>query len=141
MKGSDAFEATIGEYLKVRANTDEKFAEEMKKEGKSVHECCNFILNTVKKSGANGFCDDEIFSLAVHYYDEDFTEKDLLKEISGTVVVNHKVELTEEDKKEIEQKAKDDYYAECVRKQKEANRPKPKKKEVVETPDLFEGLS
>ena len=32
MNGSEAFEATIGEYLKVRANTDEKFAEEMKKE-------------------------------------------------------------------------------------------------------------
>lgn len=141
MKGTEAFEATIGEYLKVRANTDEKFAEEMKKPGKSVHECCNFIMNTVKKSGCNGFCDDEIFSLAVHYYDEDITEKELLKDISATVVVNHDIELSDADKKDIEEKAKKAYFDECVRKQKEANRPKPKKKAVVETPDLFGGLS
>lgn len=141
MKGSEAFEATIGEYLKVRANTDEKFAEEMKKPGKSVHECCNFIMNTVKKSGCNGFCDDEIFSLAVHYYDEDISEKELLKDISATVVVNHDIELSDADKKDIEEKAKKAYFDECVRKQKEANRPKPKKKAVVETPDLFGGLS
>lgn len=141
MKGTEAFEDTIGEYLKVRANTDEKFAEEMKKPGKSVHECCNFIMNTVKKSGCNGFCDDEIFSLAVHYYDEDITEKELLKDISATVVVNHDIELSDADKKDIEEKAKKAYFDECVRKQKEANRPKPKKKAVVETPDLFGGLS
>lgn len=140
MKGSEAFEATIREYLTVRANTDEKFAEEMKKEGKSVHECCNFILNTVKKSGVNGFCDDEIFSLAVHYYDEDITEKNLLKDISGQVVINHKVKFSEEEKKQIEEKAKSDYYAECIRKQKESNKPKSKKK-TIETPDLFGGMS
>lgn len=141
MKGSEAFEATIGEYLKVRANTDEKFAEEMKNPNKSVHECCNFIMNTVKKSGCNGFCDDEIFSLAVHYYDEDISDTELLKDISATVVVNHDIELSDADKKSLEEKAKKDYYEECVRKQKEANRPKPKKKVVVETPDLFGGLS
>lgn len=141
MNGSEAFEATIGEYLKVRANTDEKFAEEMKKEGKSVHECCNYILNMVKKSGCCGFDDDEIFSLAVHYYDEDITDKALMKEIRSSVVVNHKMELKEEDKESIEEQAKKDYYQECMRKQREANHPKPKKKVEVQTPDLFGGLS
>lgn len=36
MKGTEAFKRTIGEYLQVRANTDEIFAQRMKKEGKTL---------------------------------------------------------------------------------------------------------
>lgn len=71
MKGTEAFKRTIGEYLQVRANTDEIFAQRMKKEGKTLDGCVDFILNTVKESGCNGFEDDEIYGMAVHYYDED----------------------------------------------------------------------
>lgn len=60
MKGTEVFKRTIGEYLQVRANTDEIFAQRMKKEGKTLDGCVDFILNTVKESGCNGFEDDEI---------------------------------------------------------------------------------
>ena len=71
MKTTEAFKRTIEDYLKVRANTDELFAKAFQKEGKSIDECCNFILQTVKESGCNGFEDEEICCMAVHYYVED----------------------------------------------------------------------
>lgn len=101
-KCSENFEKAIKFYLDNRAKTDKLFAEKYSNEKKSVKECCMFILNEVQKSGCNGFTDDEVFGMAVHYYDEDNLGE--IKDISCRVVVNHVVELTPEEK----QKAKDE---------------------------------
>lgn len=53
-------------------------------------------------SGCSGFSDDEIYSMAVHYYDEDNIE--VGKPNSCKVVVNHTIELTEEEKAEARQR-------------------------------------
>ncbi|MDK7751052.1 Cas9 inhibitor AcrIIA9 family protein, partial [Brevibacterium sp. UMB10442] len=58
----------------------------------------------------NGFEDDEIYSMAVHYYDED--EIEVEKEITCRVAVNHIVELTEEEKAEARQEAIKQYQRE-----------------------------
>ena len=116
MKTTEYFKRTIQEYLDRRATEDNLFAERLKNEKKNIDECCNFILNTVKESGCNGFTDEEIFSIAVHYYDENNLDPKYLKKVSGNVVVNHQIELTEADKIELEKKAKDDYYNDCLRK-------------------------
>ena len=138
MKTSDSFKKTIKAYLDKRASEDELFAVSYKKDNKNIDECVNFILNSVKESGCNGFDDDEIYSIAVHYYDEDELDAKYLKQIGCNVVVNHKPVLTEEDKKELEQKAKDDYYNECLRKQRElVNKPKKVVKKEVEQLSLF----
>jgi len=71
MKGSETFTQIIGEYLQSRASTDPLFAATLKKPNKNINDCITYILNTVKASGRNGFADEEIFSMAVHYYDED----------------------------------------------------------------------
>ena len=126
MKASDSFKRTIEDYLKVRANTDEQFAVSFAKPNKNIDECVNFIINTVKESGINGFEDEEIYGIAVHYYDEDELDTKYLKSVSAKVVVNHTPQLTEQDKAELEQKAKTDYYNECLRKQKESIQPKKK---------------
>lgn len=88
MKASDSFKQTIKDYLTVRANTDELFAKSFAKPGKSIDECCNYILNTVKASGCNGFEDDEIYGIAVHYYDEDNLDKNYLKNVGSLVFLN-----------------------------------------------------
>lgn len=118
MKGTDNFKRTIQDYLEVRVKTDELFAKFYAKENKNIDECVNFILSQVQKSGCNGFTDDEIFGIAVHYYDED-NIKDI-KPISCNVVVNHKVELTEEEKSELKNKARNDFYNEQLAKQRES---------------------
>ncbi len=70
MKSTDEFKKTIQEYLQQRAEEDELFAAAYSKKGKNINDCITYILNTVQKSGCNGFTDPEIFSMAVHYYDE-----------------------------------------------------------------------
>lgn len=112
MKGTDIFKRTIHTYLVQRAANDELFAEKYANPQKSIDNCVTYILNTVQKSGCNGFANDEIYSLAVHYYDEDNIE--VGKPMNAQVVVNHVVELTEEEKvqarKDAIQKVQDEAY-------------------------------
>jgi hypothetical protein len=102
MKSTEGFKKVIEEYLKQRANTDQLFAVTFAKANKNIDDCITYIINTVQESGCNGFEDSEIFSMAVHYYDEDDIK--VGEKRSCTVVTNHKVDLTPE---EIEQAKKD----------------------------------
>ncbi len=103
MKASNHFTRTILTYLEQRAETDLLFAEAFAKTDKNIDDCITYILNTVQNSGCNGFADDEIYSMAVHYYDEDTIE--VGKPIHSRVVVNHTVELTAEEKEEARKDA------------------------------------
>lgn len=137
-KTTKAFQDTIRAFLEEKARNDDAFNERYRNEKKSVEECCNFILNTVKETGCQGFTDAEIFGMATHYYDEDEVDPKYLKQMGGKVVVNHQVELTEEEKTELAEKAKKDYYEEQLRKQKElVNKPKKKEVQQVEQMSLF----
>lgn len=145
MKTTDHFKETIKAYLDKRAADDSLFAVVYAKEGKNIDDCVTYILNEVQKSGCVGFTDPEIFGMAVHYYDED--KIDIGKAIpTSRIVVNHVVELTEEDKEEARKKAIDDYQADVFRKMKyEAGKAAEKKAEKkaknkqpeFELPSLF----
>ena len=78
MSTTEQFKKTIKEYLENRAAGDELFAKSYAKENKSIDECINFILQQVQKSGCNGFTDEEVYGMAIHYYDED-SIKDVAK--------------------------------------------------------------
>ena len=110
MKATNEFKQIIKNYLDNRAQNDELFAVSYQKPNKSLDGCINFIFQEVQKSGCNGFADEEIFGMAVHYYDEDD-----LKEAKATqcrVVVNHTIELTEQEKAEAREKAIQKYHDE-----------------------------
>lgn len=111
MKATDPFKNAIRAYLDNRAANDELFAEVYAKEGKNIDDCVTYILNQVKASGCNGFADDEIYGMAVHYYDEDKIE--VGKPVSARVIVNH-IELTEEEKAAAKQKALDELVVELT---------------------------
>lgn len=96
MKATDAFTNTINAHLQSIAATDPLFAETLKKPKKNIKDCINYIFTTVQKSGKNGFADEEIFGMAVHYYDEDNINAG--KPVNCKVVVNHSINS---DKKEI----------------------------------------
>ena len=98
MKGSDAFKQTIKSYLESRGSRDPLFARIITKPGKNIDDCVTHILESVQKSGCNGFTDDEIYSMAIHYFDEDNIKVGSLPS-NIHVVVNHHVELTDEEKK------------------------------------------
>lgn len=136
MKGTENFKRTIQAYLEERAKVDELFAKSYSKPNKNIDDCITFILNEVQKSGCNGFEDDEIFGMAVHYYDED--NLSVGENISCDVVVNHKVELSEEEKQELKEKARNDFYQEQLSKQREVTKPKKKVETKNDGPSLFD---
>ena len=110
MKSTDHFKETIKDYLMSRAKEDSLFHEKLKNPKKKLADCIQYIYNTVKKSGRQGFNDDEIYNMAVHYYDEE--KIDVGKEIKGSVVVNHQIQLTEEEITEAKKKAKEQVISE-----------------------------
>lgn len=125
-KVSDTFKTTIKAYLDKRAAEDELFAKTYAKENKNLDECCNYILQQVQKSGCQGFADEEIYGMAVHYYDEDDIKN--VKPVSaGKIVVNHVVELSEAEKAEAKEKAKADYEKGQLAKIKEEERKREEK--------------
>ena len=97
MKTTDHFKRTIQAYLEQRAAEDKLFAVAYRKEDKNIDDCVTYILNEVQRSGCNGFTDGEVYSMAVHYYDEDDIE--VGNPLSCQVMVNHTVELTEEEQR------------------------------------------
>ena len=103
MKASNNFKETIKQYLDKRAAEDELFSVTYKKENKNLDECCNYVMECAKKGGCAGYSDQEVFGWAVHYYDEDDIKN--IKPISGKVIVNRSVELSEEDKENARKKA------------------------------------
>lgn len=104
MKGSESFKKRIQEHLEHKASSDSLFEKVYNKPNKNIDECINYILNEVYKSGCNGFDDTEIYSMAIHYYDEDNIVVEPNKSIQR-VVVDHHVEITDEEKQEIKQQA------------------------------------
>jgi hypothetical protein len=135
-KTSDAFANAIKNYLEKRAQEDELFATSYAKKNKNFDDCIAYIVGTVQKSGCNAFTSDEIFSMAVHYYDEDNIKVGKLPANYKVVTGNSSIELTPEEKEAARQaaiqKAQDDAYKAYT------ERPKKAKKENEDNqPTLF----
>lgn len=136
MKASNHFKNTIKAYLDQRAEADVLFSFQYSKPDKNIDDCVTYILNEVKKSGCNGFHDEEIYNMAVHFYDEDNIK--IGTPINNAhVVVNHFVELTEEEKLQARQEAIQKAQDEAYRKMTQPTR-KAKKVALTTQPSLFD---
>ena len=139
MSGTEQFTRTIAEDLNLRAATDPLFAPNLAKPHKNIEDCITYILQQVQQSGCNGFEDDEIYSMALHYYDEDDLE--VGSPVACHVVVNHTIVLTEEEKAEAHKQAIQQYQAQELRRLQEPKRVKAKAStdsEQVPQPSLFD---
>lgn len=122
------FKNAIKRYLDKRAQEDAMFAEAYKRENKTIDGCVDYILCEVQKIAKKGMAamtDDEVFGMAVHYYDEADVKAD--KKVRANVVITGE-------------------YAPAVPvapaedKVKKVSKAKPKvKKPKVEKKDPFEG--
>lgn len=129
------FQQSISDYLQGRGQADELFAETLKKPAKNIKDCCTYILNEVKRSNRQGFSDDEIFNMAVHYYDED-NIKVGEPVTNAKVVINRAIELTESDKELVKKAAEDNKKAAIAKAIAEATAKltaKPVKKKAAST--------
>jgi predicted nucleotidyltransferase len=134
-KGSEVFIDTIKKYLDDKAQRNELFAVKYLNENKSIDDCIKYIISEVYKSGNNGFEDGEIYSMAVHYYEENDIKID--SDVDNIkVVVNHHVEITEEEK----QIAKELALNEVIEEQKRnlTRKVVQKKKEKIQSLSLFD---
>lgn len=124
MNGTEQFTRSIAEYLNLRAATDPLFAPNLAKSHKNIEDCITYILKQVQQSACNGFEDDEIYSMAVHYCDKD--DLDVGRPVACHVVVNHTLVLTEEEKAEARKQAILQYQAQELRRLQEPKRVKSK---------------
>ena len=124
MSGTEHFTRTIAEYLNLRAATDPLFAPNLAKPHKNIEDCITYILKQVQQSACNSLEEDKIYSMAVHYHDEDDLE--VGSPVACHVVVNHTLVLTEEEKAEARKQAIQQYQAQELRRLQEPKRVKAK---------------
>lgn len=126
----DPFEQTIKDYLDDRATNDPLFRPVYETEGKSIKECAKFIYGLVKESGRTGFNDEEVYGMAVHYYQEQVEVSDIS---TPDVVINRQIELTEEKKEELRRKIVEEAVE---RERRSLTAAKARKKLTIEPKDL-----
>lgn len=138
MKGTRAFQDTIAQYLMGRAEKDPILAIKLANPSKNMEQCCQFIINQVKESGCCGFADEEIYNWALHFWDE--PEIEVGEPANCQVVVNHVVELTQEEKAQSRQDAIARLRDEEMAKMRKATQPKKastESKQPIQEPNLF----
>lgn len=145
----------IKAYLDARAASDTLFAAVYSKPNKNIDECFRYILNEARKRGSSVcMTDDEVFGLAVHYYDEDDIKVGPAPANFRATTTRKKaptVELTEEEKVAAREAAIKRYEDQCVaeeaeraakRKKAEAVRKKEeaeqRKQQMATSPSLFD---
>ena len=108
MASNESFKQAIKAYLDKRAEEDSLFAPKYANEKKNIDECCSYIMGEARKRGnAVAISDEEVYGMAVHYYDEDDIKINRLPagEKASVSSPSKPVELTEEDKKAARDRA------------------------------------
>lgn len=96
----------IKNYLDQRAQTDELFAVSYAKPNKNIDECFRYIIGEASCRGAQVcMSDEEVFNLAIHYYDED----NIVVRRANVSHVCTDVKLTDDQKKQAEKEAFEAY--------------------------------
>lgn len=135
------FREAVRRYLEDRAGKDPAFAEAYGSPKKSLEQCCDYICTEVRRMGRVAMTDEEVYGLAVHYYDEENPGRiEAGLSVSARIVTP---ELSEEQRKRLEKEAAENYKRDVIKsldeKQKKireiaANK---RKKEEMEQPALF----
>ena len=140
----EELKVTLTAYLDQRAAEDELFSASYAKTTKNLDECAKYVIGEVlkgveKKSGTVGrfVKDEEVYSMAVHYYDEDVQKVGELPKNMSTSPSRacQTVELTDEEKEEARKRA----LEREIEKQRDLlHKPKAKKVEQEVLPSLFD---
>lgn len=100
-----SFQSRIKAHLDEVAKKDKQFAKSYAKENKSLAECEKYIYQEVQRQSkgknAVGCDDDDIYNLAIHYYDEDDIK---VGGVTPKVEVVHTDEKLSDFKKRTEKK-------------------------------------
>lgn len=103
------FVEAIKSYLDRRAEEDKMFAESYANMKKNIIECCDFIVSEVKRQNRTAMTDDEVYGLAVHYYDEADPGRIDKGAASRAAIV-----IPGEDKERLRAEAIEEYKRQCI---------------------------
>ncbi len=141
-KQSERFEEAIRQFLREQGRKDPAFlqhcCEVSKTQNKNTADCCTYIINQVKESGRCGFADEEIFSMAMHYWDEDKIEVGTRPECQ--IVLNHTVQLSEEEIAECKREARERIIRQQMETLKAKSAAPTAAKKAENEPSLFDEL-
>ena len=129
----------VKEYLEERAKTDPLFAASYAKENKNLDECWDYIVEEARKRAINQMCcmtSEEVFGLAVHYYDEDNIEIPKPGGKAKASVKTGKVSTNPEKKTASKKEAKAPAKKPKQKAQPKASAEAPTKKKIVQL-ELF----
>lgn len=109
-------QTAIKQYLDNRAATDELFAAKYANPKKSIDECCKYITGEAYAKAKNGcavISDEEVYGMAVHYYDEE--DINIRKAPNTrTAKTNAEPELTKEQQEALRLQAEKEYKAKVI---------------------------
>lgn len=132
------FAEAIKSYLERRAAEDPQFAESYANPKKSISECCDYIVSEVRKQNRMAMTDDEVYGLAVYYFDEENPGK-----IDKGAASRAKVVIPGEEKERLSAEAISEYKIACINELKEKERKirelaaSRRKEDKMEQPTLF----
>lgn len=130
-------ETAIKKYLDNRAKSDELFAAKYANPKKSIDECCRYITGEAyarAKDGTAVISDEEVYGMAVHYYDEETVE--IRKAPNARAVkTNAEPKLTKKQQEALRKQAEAEYKAKVMTElEQKGRKAKPKVSGPVESP-------
>ena len=108
-------ETAIKNYLDNRAKTDELFAAKYANPKKSIDECCKYITGEAyarAKDGTAVISDEEVYGMAVHYYDEENIE--IRKAPRASSTRSQEPKLTKKQQEDLRLQAEKEYKAKVM---------------------------
>lgn len=130
-KKKNEVKAAIKAHLDALAQKDPLFAAVYAKPGKNMDECFDYILGEVRKEGMAVYkSDQEVYGMAVHYYEEDDLKVSKIPNGERVRTAAPVAPLSEEEKAKIKQEAVEAYRQQCIK--AEAAAAKERKKKLLE---------
>ena len=125
LKSSTSAIEVMQQMLQERCIAEPMFAIKMANPSKSMEGAVNYLCNQIQKSGLCCVGQDTIMQILTHYFDENEIEE--CGNVNCNIVVG-KPELSEEDKAQLRELAKEQYREEQLRELRRQSQPKPQAK-------------
>lgn len=128
MSNKNEVKAAIKAHLDALAQKDPLFAAAYAKPGKNMDECFDYILGEVRKEGMAVYkSDQEVYGMAVHYYEEDDLKVSKIPKDERVRTAAPVAPLSEEEKAKIKQEAVEAYRQQCIKAEAAAAKEREKK--------------
>lgn len=130
-KNVDKVKEVIKAHLDAMAQKDACFAERYANSDKNIDECMDYILGEVRKEGMAVYkSDQEVYGMAVHYYEEDDLKVSKIpkdERVRAAAPAEPVAPLSEEEKAKIRQEAAEAYRQQCIKAEAAAAKEREKK--------------